>query len=369
MRYTILTYIINNYEKVLEIEEKDPEAEYILVTDDPHLHSETWSVIYDEELDGLGTFEKCYSIRFNCFKYATTNICVRIDGCIKLKRSIKPLIDIFEDEGFDFALMPHPVRDNFIEEYAIWVKQRGYSRQQADHCINILRKKGYDFSYKGMFQGCFAIQRKSKLTEDIDKMSFSLLKELGINGNIERIDQIPVSYILNTYYNHLKILPVSEQILRSAYMQWYLHNSDTPNLFFYYDLTKDDEHYMFNKIVKCMYLRTPLDDISVSIQERELQEYGLKIQGENASLNHLLSIEKANNTQKEEIIGHLTQQTEQLKKQLEKLSATITDRTNSIKDLTEKIKNIKKHNQLLMYLTTFLIIVLFITLTHIISSL
>ena len=34
-RYSVLTYIFNGYEKVHEIIEKDEDAEYILVTDDP----------------------------------------------------------------------------------------------------------------------------------------------------------------------------------------------------------------------------------------------------------------------------------------------------------------------------------------------
>ena len=39
-RYTVLTYIFNHYEKVHEIREKDPEADYVLITDDPQLKIE-----------------------------------------------------------------------------------------------------------------------------------------------------------------------------------------------------------------------------------------------------------------------------------------------------------------------------------------
>ena len=39
MRYTVLTYIFNDYERVHEVKEKDPDADYVLVTDDPHLTS------------------------------------------------------------------------------------------------------------------------------------------------------------------------------------------------------------------------------------------------------------------------------------------------------------------------------------------
>ena len=39
MRYTVLTYIFNGYEQVHEVGEKDPKADYVLVTDDPKLTS------------------------------------------------------------------------------------------------------------------------------------------------------------------------------------------------------------------------------------------------------------------------------------------------------------------------------------------
>ena len=44
-RYTVITYIFGNYEKVHEVLEKDPEADYVLVTDNPNLHSDTDSKV------------------------------------------------------------------------------------------------------------------------------------------------------------------------------------------------------------------------------------------------------------------------------------------------------------------------------------
>ncbi len=262
-RYTVLTYIINNYEKVHEIQSKDPEAEYILVTDDKELTSKTWTIIYDEDLKLLSPFDKCYAIRFNCFKYSHTNICVRIDGSIEVKNSLKPIIDAFEDGKYDACLMPHPVRDNFIEEYNTWVETREYDNLQAKRCIDSMSKKGYDFNYKGLFQCCFSIQRRGELTDSIDRLTLEYLKELGSNGMIERIDQIPFSFVMNTQFNHIKVLPVSEQIVRSHYLQWYLHNSMTPNNSAFYNLGTDDIKYMFNEPVKCMYATAPMVENTV----------------------------------------------------------------------------------------------------------
>lgn len=269
-KYTVLTYIINRYEVVHEILEKDPEAEYLLITDDASLTSDTWTVVCDSDLEGLSTFDKCYAIRFNCFKYAHADICMRLDGNVQIKASLKPLIDAFEAGGYDAALMPHPVRNNFEEEYAVWVAERGYPQNQADRCLKSMRDRGYDFSYKGMFQCCFSIQRRGALTDDIDRRTMEYLRELGTDGVIERIDQIPFSYIMNTEFSHIKVFPVSEQILRSYFMQYVIHNSDRKNWNIAYDYTKPDLHWMFNREVECFYLDTPLERTAVRHREKEL---------------------------------------------------------------------------------------------------
>lgn len=48
-KYSILTYIIGDYEFPREILEKDPDTEYILVTDNPKIKSDTWTVVQLDE--------------------------------------------------------------------------------------------------------------------------------------------------------------------------------------------------------------------------------------------------------------------------------------------------------------------------------
>ena len=50
-KYTILSFIIGkNYERVHEIKNKQDDVEYLLITDDPELESDTWTVIIDRDL-------------------------------------------------------------------------------------------------------------------------------------------------------------------------------------------------------------------------------------------------------------------------------------------------------------------------------
>lgn len=253
-KYTILCYIINDYEDVHEILEKDDQCEYLLITDNPNLQSKTWTVIYDTTLIGLSTFDKCYSIRFNLFKYATTDICVYIDANIQVKKPLTKLIDIFNNGQYDMCLMPHPLNCQFIPEYKNWINWRKYPVENANKFIKMLNMSNYNYEYKSLFQGCFKIVRRGKLNSDFENLTMAFLKYLGKENEIERLDQTVYSYVLNNYFSDIKVLPVSEQIVRSDYMAWFWHKSNKLNLNAFYDITKPDIKFVFNEKVKCLYL-------------------------------------------------------------------------------------------------------------------
>ena len=224
-RYTVLTYIFNGYERVHEVRKKDPDADYVLVTDDPHLTSETWRVIYDP-MPRYSAFAKCYQVRFHPFRYADTPIIVRVDGSIGINKSLKPIVDEFCRGKYDRCLMIHPHRNTLPSEYDVWVKTRGYPRSQADKCMVALKRMGYDLMQEGLYQGCFEVLKDNRVNNDINDLTFALLCLMG-TGIIERIDQTITSAIINRFYGNLKVLPVSEDIITDGdLMQWYFHNSD-----------------------------------------------------------------------------------------------------------------------------------------------
>lgn len=253
-RYTVLCYNINHYEIVHEIKEKDPEAEYLMITDDPSLQSQTWKVIYDKNLQGMSTFDKCYAIRFGLFKYAHADICLYLDANIGVNRSLKKLIDIFEDGNYDMSMMPHPLNSTFLPEYKTWIKIRSYPKSQAVKFFKLLQDSKYDLNYRSLFQGCFKIVRRGKLNDDFDRMTLAFLKYLGTENEIERLDQTIYSFVMNQWFRDIKLLPVSEQILRSSYMTWFWHASNNPNTNWFMKPGHPDKKFVFNQETECLQL-------------------------------------------------------------------------------------------------------------------
>lgn len=224
-RYTVLTYIFGGYELVHEVREKDPDADYVLVTDDPNIKSETWRVVYDP-MTGHSPFAKCYEVRFHPFRYADTPIVVRIDGSIGVKQSLKPIVDEFERGKYDRCVMMHPYRQTMQVEYNEWVKVRNYPAAQAAKCMKAMERFGINLDTQGMIQGCFEVVRNTQVNTDVNDMVFGLLCLMG-TGRIERIDQTVTTFVIERFFPKMKLMAVSEHIVTDGkLMQWYWHNSD-----------------------------------------------------------------------------------------------------------------------------------------------
>ena len=89
--------------------------------------------------------------------------------------------------------------------------------------------EGYDVKKNiGLYQYNFMIQRKNKVNLDLNRMTLSLCKYLAPEGKeIDRLDQTIGSFVINKYFNKLKVLPVSQGVAISGkYFKWYAHNSN-----------------------------------------------------------------------------------------------------------------------------------------------
>lgn len=254
MKYTVLTYNINGYEIIHEIPENclNEDIEFIYVTDDHSITSSTWTVVYADDLTG-STFDKTYQIRFNPFKYAHTDIVMRIDGSMAINKDLMPLFKAFEDGDFDCAMMIHPTRNTMYEEYKAWVTQRGYPVEQANKCLSFMANNGYNVvAYRGLFQYNFCIQRKNDINLRLNSETYDLLTKLATEPDTcERLDQTIGSFIINTHYPDLKIMPVGQYICFDSYFNWCGHGTDRV---MYYDSRNDTTPFMRDKLITIWYV-------------------------------------------------------------------------------------------------------------------
>lgn len=250
-KYSVLMYNFNNYEILRDPEEIDSECEYIYVTDNKNLKSDKWKIIVDKDLEGLSVFDKCYSVRFNLFKYATTPVCIYIDGSIQIHKSLRKFYDAFIESKCDVGLNIHPSRNNVYDEYNAWLKIRNYSKLQAAKCMVMFKAAEYNPKYKGLYQGTVRICKNTELNKAIDEFTYNTLKKLGTENEIERLDQTIYSFVVNKFFNDIKIFAFSQQVFQSNYMNWCKHGGTYIHP---YNKDNDKDGWVLGNLTKLYHL-------------------------------------------------------------------------------------------------------------------
>ena len=242
----------NNYEIMHEPKEIDPDCEYIYVTDNEALKSDNWKIIIDHSLDKLSIFDKCYAVKFNLFKYATTDVCIYLDASVQINKSLKKLYDDFISSDADLGLNIHPDVDNVYDEYIRWIYIRNYPKQIAEKRLTVMSLLNYNIKYKGLYQTTCRICKNTELNKEIDTTVLNTLKMMGENGIIERQNQNVYSFVLNRLFSNIKVFSFSQQVLQSEYMTWMWHNSNNAKP---YNKNNDKkEGYLFNKLTNLYYI-------------------------------------------------------------------------------------------------------------------
>ena len=253
-RFSVLTYIIGNYEIVHEIEEITPDVEYVLVTDNPSIKSSTWNVVYVKNEHPEDNFDLCYKIRFNPFDYVHSDIVISIDGSMVVAGNLDKLVEEFNRKNYDIMLEIHPTRSTMYHEYLAWCQMRNYPVEQANKCLNYMAgMEGYDVKgYRGLYQYNFMIQRKNKINLDLNRMTLATIKYLAPEGKqIDRLDQTIGSFVINKYFNNIKVLPVSQRVCTSGvYFKWCQHGSDKVMQ----DNYNYDTPYLFNEVIQTIWV-------------------------------------------------------------------------------------------------------------------
>lgn len=187
-KYSILCFIVNDYEIVREVQNPDKDVEYILVTDNKNLKSDTWKIVYDKDLEGMLTYEKCANIKYNVFKYCSTDTCVYVDASIQIQNTLDNLVNEFNNSNSDIALLSHPTISTFIPELHLWIKMRNYPIENANKFLNFLYKAHYDINYKSHFQSGLSVRRNSKFTRDFQKLVISNMYFISNENDFDKID-------------------------------------------------------------------------------------------------------------------------------------------------------------------------------------
>ena len=228
-KYSVLTYILNDYEPVREINydiSLSQNVEFVLVTDNPNLTSNTWKIVYDPEFNNskYTIYDKLMYIRYHPFKYVSNDICVKIDGSMQINKPLDYFIDYFIENEYDGTALLHPLRDTIYDEYRAWNILKNMPWEEIyTHYKRIDDFLNYDYEIRGIYLVGFSIVRNNDMQNIIDKCVYNMIK---FNGHCTKLDQTFYSCFINTHFLNTKWLILSNEILNGEYISMFYHNSD-----------------------------------------------------------------------------------------------------------------------------------------------
>lgn len=231
MKYSVVTYVMGEYELLREISfnpiEVTPDVEYICVTDNPNLKSNTWQIFYDKDLakDELSLFDRVMLVRYNLFKYCKNDICLRLDTSMQIVNPLDVLIKQFIDGKYFGCLLLHPDRWYILPEYTSWVLFRNFDPIEAMmRMMKLQLDFNYDFRNKSLIQQGISINRRLNITEEINqKMLYYCANN---DGHFTRLDQTIFTALISSEYSYLNWMFIDNSIFNGDYLNMFKHGSN-----------------------------------------------------------------------------------------------------------------------------------------------
>ena len=257
--YSVVTYLFGDYDILKDPDEIDENAEYICLTDRDDLKSNVWQFkkLNYPNINQYNSWQKTLIARYTVLDYISTDICVKIDASVHIKKSINKFILQFNSySSYNCAYLLHPWRDNYLDEYDEWINTRHLNPIQKEQFLQYCEKNNYDYNSKGMIMTTFMIVKNNETNKQLDKY---VLSELMNNFNFnQRIDQIYYSIIfVNKFFNNdnYQYIFYSMQILDSEYLEYFYHGENyTHSGEYKYFTDIPDYKYLNNTQYICNYM-------------------------------------------------------------------------------------------------------------------
>jgi hypothetical protein len=233
-KYAIITYNFGkNYELLREVEEPDEAVEYICVTDNPELKSNTWKIVLDFENTDFSAWYKVLMVRYNPFKYTKTEIVITIDGSMQIKKSLDKLVEEYDKNRYLLGTIVHPLYKKVNVDVLENLRNGRYKKQHANRTMYYFKTLNYNVNtILGYYMTGLLIRRNNTVTNILNQLVIQNINYISLFSNLglERIDQYQFTYILNTYFKDFSVMPISYQCICCDYIQQYKHNSSTETI-------------------------------------------------------------------------------------------------------------------------------------------
>ena len=227
-KYSILSFCFGNYDLCREPVEKSNDCEYIFVTDNKDLKSNTWKIVYTDKFKKFSPVYASFYVRYHPWEFVNTNVVMIIDASIQLKENTDNLIKSFTENNYDACFtMCSYFNGTIIDGIKNWKNNpQVFDRNSIDYFL--LFAKYYNMEkYKGIIEATFRIIKKTNIIEELNEECWETCKFLKGKDDIFRVDQYVFTILFYAkYLNKIKSLITCRNIMQSKYMQYCHHNTN-----------------------------------------------------------------------------------------------------------------------------------------------
>ena len=216
-KYSIYTWVFDNI--LPTVSDIDPNAEYIVITDNKDLCNNSkqniWNIIYEESLKTMDEYEKILYCISHPFKYCNNDIVIKFDSKIQFEKHPTFILQHYIYKHNNISFIANSKYNNINEYYKNLYNSENTDKNNIINELTKLKQLNVDLNAH-LYKYNFIIQSKNKDNENLNNLVYALglyLKDFNIP-----ID-ILFSYIVNKFFNDLRILILKEDILDSPYFK------------------------------------------------------------------------------------------------------------------------------------------------------
>ena len=216
-KYSIYTWVFDNI--LPTVSDIDPNAEYIVITDNKDLCNNSkqhiWNIIYEESLKTMDEYEKILYCISHPFKYCNNDIVIKFDSKIQFEKHPTFILQHYIYKHNNISFIANSKYNNINEYYKNLYNSENTDKNNIINELTKLKQLNVDLNAH-LYKHNFIIQSKNKDNENLNNLVYALglyLKDFNIP-----ID-ILFSYIVNKFFNDLRILILKEDILDSPYFK------------------------------------------------------------------------------------------------------------------------------------------------------
>lgn len=216
-KYSIYTWVFDNI--LPTVSDIDPNAEYIVITDNKDLRNNSkqniWNIIYEKSLKTMDEYEKILYCISHPFKYCNNDIVIKLDSKIQFEKHPTFILQHYIYKHNNISFIANSKYSNINEYYKNLYNSENTDKNNIINELAKLKQLNVDLNAH-LYKHDFIIQSKNKDNKNLNNLVYALglyLKDFNIP-----ID-ILFSYIVNKFFNNLQILILKEDILDSPYFK------------------------------------------------------------------------------------------------------------------------------------------------------